>query len=314
MSTRLTMLDLAKKHGSDPVVGLIEEVQNAAPEIATIGARLIPGTEYPALLRTALPGTGFRNANAGHTPTKSTFDRKIVQCFIHGGVLEVDKAVANADPDGPEAVQASEAAGLLENAFQQIGKQLYYGVSNDASGFPGLLAMYDNALEVDATGSTPGTGSSVWALRLNPRDGVSFVLGNNTPLDLGEWMEAIATLADGKKLPVYQNSLTTWVGVHAASKHAAGRIRDLTADSNKTLTDALIAELVSKFPVGKKPDALFMSRRSALQLQKSRTVTIQTGAGQKAIGVESPIGPMPTESQGLPIIVTDSIVDTETLT
>jgi hypothetical protein len=313
MSNRLTMLDLAKKHGTDPVVGLIEEVQQSAPEIATLGARLIPGTEYSALLRTALPGTGFRNANEGHTSTKSTFDRKVVQCFIHGGVLEVDRAVANADPDGPEAVQAIEAAGMLENAFQQIGSQLYYGITNDAKGFPGLLAMYDTTYEVDATGSTPSTGSSVWAVRLNPRDGVQFVLGRNTPLDMGDWMEAIATLADGKKLPVYQNHLTTWVGVQALSKYSAGRIKNLTAQTDKGLTDSLIAQLLAKFPVGHKPDVLFMNRRSALQLQLSRTVGIQIGSGQKAIGVEQLIGPTPTEAQGLPIVVTDSILNTEAI-
>jgi len=311
---RLTMLDLAKKHGTDAVVGLIEEVQNAAPEIATVGARTIPGTEYPALVRTALPGTGFRKTNDGFAPTKSTLDRRLVQCFAYGGVLEVDKLIADADLDGPEAVQAMEASGMLRNALIDLGRQFYYGKANGAEGFPGLIDLYDTTLTEDATGSTPATGSSVWAVRLSESDGVRFILGGGTVLDLHDWIEAYTTLANGNKLRVYQGGMDLWAGVHAVAPNAAGRIKNLTAQDGKGLTDSLIAKLLAKFPVGQKPDVLFMSRRSALQLQLSRTVGIQIGSGQRTIGVEGNIGAAPTEAQGLPIIVTDSIVDTETLT
>ncbi len=50
-----------------------------------------------------------------------------------------------------------------------------------------------------------------------------------------------------------------------------------------------------------------MDRRSRYQLQVSRQATSNT-IGK---GGEQPIGPLPTESNGIPIVVTDSINDTE---
>jgi len=92
-------------------------------------------------------------------------------------------------------------------------------------------------------------------------------------------------------------------GLQIGNKYAVGRIKKITTDSGKTLTDALIAQLLEKFPVGFRPDYLFMNRRSLRQLQSSRTATNPTGAP----------APFPSESFGIPIVVTDSIVSTETL-
>jgi hypothetical protein len=55
-----------------------------------------------------------------------------------------------------------------------------------------------------------------------------------------------------------------------------------------------------------------MNRRSAYQLQASRfATTIQTG-NKTSSGVEV-YSPTPTESNGIPIIITDSLTNTETL-
>jgi hypothetical protein len=53
-----------------------------------------------------------------------------------------------------------------------------------------------------------------------------------------------------------------------------------------------------------------MSRRSAFQLQVSRNTTPST----KQEAFTGILPGVPTESFGVPIIITDSIVDTETLT
>jgi len=70
--------------------------------------------------------------------------------------------------------------------------------------------------------------------------------------------------------------------------------------------------LLAKFPVGVKPTHLFMSRRSRQQLQIARTVTLQ-GQGTNRPN-QAAIAPLPTEYDGVPIIATDSILNTEALT
>ena len=69
------------------------------------------------------------------------------------------------------------------------------------------------------------------------------------------------------------------------------------------MTDALLAQLIEKFPAGRGPNYLVMNRRSLRQLQASRTATNPTGAP----------APFPSEAFGIPIVVTDAISSTEAL-
>lgn len=298
-----TLLDIAKANGSDAAVGLIEEVLTAAPEVNFGAARTIKGLSYKTLVRTGLPTSGFRNANEGTVPSKSTWENRVIECFTLNPRWECDKAVADRHEDGAAAFIALEAAGITRASMITMGSQFYYGVSNDAKGFPGLLAAYDSTnMVVDATGSTANTGSSVWAVKFGPQD-VQWVYGANGMLNVSDVTEARVTDASDNPYTAYVQEMLAYPGLQVGSKYSVARIKKLTADSGKGLTDILIAQLLMKFPAGVKPDYLFMSRRSLAQLQASRTATTVTGAP----------APFPTESHGVPIQVTDSIVDTESL-
>ena len=88
------------------------------------------------------------------------------------------------------------------------------------------------------------------------------------------------------------------------SKYAAGKITGLSATNTKQgLNDDLLYELIERFPVGMKPDGLFMSRRSFSQLRQSRTA-------YNAIGAPAPYV---QEFEGIPIYVTDAIPDNGTI-
>lgn len=63
--------------------------------------------------------------------------------------------------------------------------------------------------------------------------------------------------------------------------------------------------------MGYRPDALFLNRQSAYQLQASRS-TVNAVGSKTSTGVEN-WAPAPTESNGVPITVTDSIVSTEAI-
>lgn len=311
MPSNLTLLDLAKLNGSDPVVGLIEEVATASPEVTTIPARTIRGTSYKTVTRNSRPTVAFRQANEGTAATKSNFTERLVEAFILSARIEVDKAVARGYEDGPEALQAIEGMGVMRAALSAVGSQTIYGTSADAKGFVGLQALVDafgTELVVDAGGTAAGTGSSVYAIKAGAT-GVQYVYGNGTTFDLSPFREGDATDASGNRFAAYIADLTAWVGFQCVNKYAVGRLRDCTADSGKGVTDAKIAELLSKFPVGERPTHLLMSRRSAFQLQVSRT----TAPNTKQEAFNGILPGTPTESFGIPIIITDSIVDTEAL-
>lgn len=313
-----TLLDIFTRNGTDSTVGLIDEASRGVPEVSgrvrfmnkdivvpKVGAaRTIRGRQYKTLIRTALPGAGFRNANEGVEATKSTFENRLVETFILNPRWECDKAVADSNEDGPEIYIAEEADAILNAALMTLGKQFYYGrnAGGDAKGHPGLVDSVDAAMVHDATGSTAATGSSVWAVTFGPKL-VQWVAGENGKLEVSEVRLESILDAGNKRLTAYVQELLAYMGVQVMNKFAVARIKNLTAQAGKTLTDAMLGTLLSKFPTGYGPDCLFMSRRSIEQLRASRTATNATGAE----------APMPTDYQGVPIIPTDSISDTEAI-
>jgi len=202
MST--TLLDIQKLNGNDAAVGLIEENLKYAPELQVVPFRTIRGTSYKTGIRTALPTTGFRNANEGQSPSKSTFKQSLIECFIFGGNVQADKAVADAYEDGAAAWQAIEASGVMQSAMQNLGKQMFYGVTNDGKGFPGLKAalpaggttLAGDALTIDATGAAATTASSVYFVKFGVQD-LTFVGGQSRAFDLGDFREQMIYDSNG---------------------------------------------------------------------------------------------------------------------
>jgi hypothetical protein len=235
--------------------------------------------------------------------------------------------VAAAYENGPDALKAIEANGIMRQAMIELGQQFYYGVSNDAKGFPGLEAFWTvftaeltakgiDTLSVDAGGTTATTGSSVYGVKFGG-DGVQLILGQNGQLGMDEWTTQM--VGDGTTdYKAWVSAMTSWIGLQAANPYCIGRIKDCTADAGKGLTDYLGEELLAKCPIGFTFDADFMTRRSRRQLQQSRSVVLSSGVPQihdRAATVSRDVqAPIPTEMCGIPIICTDSLSNIEALT
>jgi hypothetical protein len=306
--TMPTLLDIAKANGSDAVVGLIDESTKNHPEILRVPARTIKGLNYKTLVRTAVPtGGSFRDANEGVAASKGTYVNRLVEAYIFNRRWECDKALADCFEDGAPAYIALEGGAQMEGGMQDLASQFYYGtgVGGQAKGFPGLLSAYDATnMVVDAGGTTDTTCSSVWAVRFGPKN-VQWVWGLGGQLALSDVREeSVFDSGGANKFTAYVQEILARPGLQVGSIYSIARLKKLTADSGKGLTDDLIAQLLAKFPAGRGPDILLMSRRSLSQLQNSRTATNATGAP----------APFPTEAFGVPIEVTDAILTTETLT
>jgi hypothetical protein len=310
---QFNLLDIAKLNGSDTIVGLIEETLTYAPEVQIMPARTIRGTSYKIASRVTYPGVGFRAANEGSTPSKSEFENQLIECYILSGAVQADVAVARAYEDGEQAWKDIESIGVMRQAMIELGSQVIYGTSVDAKGFPGLQAIhtaFNSGLVVDAGGTSAATGSSVYGINTDTQ-GVQLVFGSGTTFELGEWR--IENVGTSSVYPAHVANLTAWVGMQVGSKFSVGRLKDATADSGMGVTDAKLAELLSKYPVGYRPNYWLMNRRSAFQLQVSRSAsTVQNGV--KTSSGSEIFAPLPTESNGIPIVITDSILNDEALT
>jgi hypothetical protein len=307
------LLDIAKLNGSDTIVGLIEETLTYAPEVQIMPARTIRGTSYKIASRVSYPGVGFRAANEGSTPTKSEFENQLIECYILSGAVQADLAVARAYEDGEQAWKDIESVGVMRQAMIELGSQVIYGTTADAKGFPGLQAIhtaFNSGLVVDAGGTTGGTASSVYGINTDTQ-GVQLVFGAGTTFELGEWR--IENVGTASVYPAHVANLTAWVGMQVGSKYSVGRLKDATADSGAGVTDAKLAELLSKYPVGYRPNYWLMNRRSAFQLQTSRSSSVIYSGVKSSSGAEV-FAPLPSESNGIPIVITDSIANDEALT
>jgi hypothetical protein len=310
MPNNLTLLDLAKLNGADPIVGLIEEVGTVAPEVTTIPARTIRGTSYETVARSVLPTVDFRKVNEGTAATKSEFVSRRVETFVLSARVEADKAAARAYEDGPEAYQALEARGVMEAALIKLGAQTIYGTAAGTEGFNGLEALTTalGAVVTDAGGTTAGTGSSVYIISAGSQ-GVQYVYGNNSPLELSPFREGDGVDAAGNRFAAFVADLTARVGLQLVNKNAVARLKDFTDDAGKGVTDGKILDALRRMPLAARPTHILMSPRSAYQLAIARTIT----PNQKVEAGSGLVKGFPVESNGLPIIVTNSILETETL-
>jgi hypothetical protein len=312
--SRLTLLDVAKQNSSDQVVGLVEENLSSAPEVNMFPVRTIEGTGYKTLVRSGLPTVDFIAASAGIANSKSTFENKYFECGILGGRVEIWKTILDSPENGPASdLRAIEASGVMEAAIRKVGRQIFYGTTalGSAKGFAGLVSFVHADLIHDATGASANTGSSVYMVKFGPQN-VQLIMGRNGTMSLSDFRVESLTDADGNKGPGEVADLASYIGLQSASKNSVVRIKNLTAENNKTLTDAMLSAALNKFPAGIVPDVIFMSRRSRQQLQAARAALVALrGQAKNDIGGSMAYAPTPTDFEGIPIVATDSILDTE---
>lgn len=308
------LLDLAKKTGSDATVGLIEQNLLAYPEAQLFPARTISGTSFKTMLRTDYPAPGFRLVNEGTETLKGTYENKMVECAYLDGLLEIDEAQVQADSGDIADAMTLEASGLMKGTLRTLGRQLWYGTAQDAKGFQGANQIVPSGLKVDATGTTANTGSSCYLVCFGSQ-AVQFIFGNGNVFAMPDWTRQRVTRSS-KHLFAWVSNISGWTGAQWVNAYSVGKIYNLTEDSGKGLTDSLVADLIAKFPddADMSNAKLFCTRRSARELQKSRTPTsaANTSAARTASGVEI-AAPWPTTSNGIPIVLTSSLTNTEAI-
>lgn len=310
----LSLLDITNRNGCDAAVGLIEEVNTVAPELTDLMGRPISGISYNSKKRSTLPTKpGFRNANEGSDFVSSVYTQAQIGCHFIDGVMRVDDAVVNAgkaEGNSMADILADEATGVIRQKAIAIGDQFYRGTTADAKGFPGLLSLYDTTnCEVDATGAT--NTSSAWLI-WNDIQGVHWVFGNNSGLNMGPWTRQLVTDSDGKGFMAWVNNLSGYIGLGFGHTRGAVRISGIKDTSTTYLTDARVAEALTKMPIFMRRSPglrLLCNSTAAYTLQKSRSTN--TAASTKTDAQPLVFAPQPTESNGVPIILTDSLPQTE---
>jgi hypothetical protein len=263
------------------------------------------GTLHKYLKQTVASSNAFRAANAGLTKTYSQDEQVTDTLKILDGSFSVDKAIADAYRGGPEAYIMKEMMRTMRQRFFELESQLINGVNNDASGFVGLRddpqlnAISDEMVVAAATaGTTADSQTSVYLIRTGDDD-CAMVMGNDGEIIVSDTVvQAIYDNAAAlTTYPGYYTGICGYSGFQIGGARSAARIVNVET----ALTDDDIYNALSLFPAARQPNIIAMSRKALKLLRESRTATNATGAP----------APRPTDVEGIPIVVTDGVTNTE---
>jgi len=269
------------------------------------------GTEHKYLKLTTASSSSFRDALDGITKTASADTLVTDTLAILDGSFDTDVALADAYKGGRDAWLQRELVRTMKGIFANAEGQIFYGVGNDASGFPGLLdnAQLDalaDTMVIDASGSTTSEQTSCYLLR-SGRDDVSFILGNDGNIVVEDDPTVIQKAgAVSGHYPALYVPVTGYSGFQIGGAYSAARIANIdcgTLTSTSAFTDDHIYAALSAFPASRGPGMICMNRNAQRMLRQSRTAVNATGAA----------APLPTEVEGIPIIVTDQLTSTESV-
>ena len=273
-ATYLTLADLTKVNDRNLADRDISDILNDAQR-ELLAADICPDTTHKYLKQTGAPVVGFRSVNDGRENSKSADTLMSVDLKILDASFDVDKALADAYKDGPDAFVAREAMRSLKQSYFMYEKQIFNGTvevqllaSRASRNSPGNWRSHRHQCHR----SSVGAGSSVYAIRTggDPNDVVA-IAGKSGDIQIGDTTVIQKAGATTGTYPALYTPITGWVGLQIGGAYSVGRICNLTAQAGKTLTDALIAQLIATFPAGKGPTHLAMNRRSLFQLQAART-------------------------------------------
>lgn len=288
----------------------VTDLLDDAPFLAALASQFASdGDKHKYEKETGAPVVGFRDVNVGIEHDVSADVIVTIALKYLDASTRTDVAIADVWKKGAEDFLARKNMRSLKAAFSVAEKQIIYGVGNKAEGFVGLsdastLNALADQMVINAAGTTVDTASSVYLIRTNA-DGsdVTLITGNEGNIEMGDANKQEVQDSTGKKYHAYVTPIAAWLGLQIGSAYSAGRIVNLTEDVGKGLTDDLIYEALAEFPASRQPNLIVMNRRSQKQLRASRTATNTTGAP----------APRPVDVEGIPIITTDSIINTEAL-
>ena len=319
----LTLADLTAMQHADPGIGaIIDIVRTLSPEFDTISGRPIDGINTYITRRKELPGgknpiggTLFRKVGGGTNLEASKIEQILQECYYLDGQIQIDEALIKAQPKtAPEDILAMESNGQVKAKMIGLGQQFYQGLNRDANGFYGIQSFCDDSMVFRGASAAAGATESVYLVR-NTLDGVHFVFGNGTGLQLGQPMrQQVVDPNDAtKRMFAYVNNYSGYIGLSNNHPLSIARIGNLdnSGTAGTYITPKRIAQAYFSFPGGYPPTHIFMSRRQAFLYQAS-LVPVAAGNLTGWMPMNYPEG-YPKESSGVKIHVTDNITLTETV-
>lgn len=291
------------KMETDPLrAGVIETMFTQEPIFQLIPWMTIEGLAYPYNREETLPGVAFRKINESYTPTFGIINRLVEVLRPFGTESDTDRALVSAYGNSQRVTRAKMHIKAMAVRCVQT---MLYGNSpgdragaafTDVDGFDGIQARCGASQIIDAGGSSGTDGSSVFAIKFG--DDACTGLQTSDGVDVKD-------LGILESKPAYRLRVEHIAGLGIFNGRSVAWCKDITA-ATYTLNDDDMDELYDK--IDGTPSVFLMSKRSRRQLKDAC----------KALGITFDIwfdalGRKMTAWGDVPIMVSDAIIDTETV-
>jgi hypothetical protein len=326
----LTLADHAKRFGPDgkpaAIVELLKSTNPILEDMMFMEGNLPTG--HRITMRTGLPTVYWRLINAGVPTSKST----TAQVDEHSGLLEawseVDVELAKLN-GATSQFRMSEASAFIEAMNQEMAATVFYGNSALApEEFTGLSPRYSslstaiaNSRNVLDAGGTGSDNSSIWLIGWGD-NGITgiFPKGSTAGLDHNDFGEVTAEVTTnsinalgGTRMRVLQERFVWKAGLALRDWRYIVRIANIDISDLDTVDAAALISLMTEAlylipALGNVSPAFYMNRQLAHALDVQRRADVVAGGG---ITWESVDGRRSGSFQGIPVRVTDAILNTE---
>jgi hypothetical protein len=336
-----TLADQMRREGMDGGIDMIVEAL-AKLNVFMMDATVVScqkGTSYESTVRSGLPDVAWGRINKGTPMSKSsTRQHKESTGFVEGLASVDTRLLELAGPAKAAAIRASEAIPFLEAIAQEVESMIFYGnTGTNPDGFNGLGAWYNQlpvatnnaSNQVISAGGSGSDNTSIWFVTHGEQH--TFMLTPETMpagIQREDKGEQRVTDASGNPFFVKEELFRQNTGLFVKDWRKNARIANIDV-SNVVAGSVGLFDLLSAgwhkagmpsytkdlqgdegiFQMGK--TVIYMNRTMFEQLDRqSRNATIHPALHLTMMELEGREVP---SFRGLPIRVTDALLNTETL-
>jgi hypothetical protein len=309
-TTKLTLLDLAKRSGNDRSVGLVESMAQANALVERLPFRTIVGNSYRVKTRVGLPTASRRGFNQGIAASKSQIIQTTYETKIYESRSVVDEVEAMMYAEGVNALRNEEDASHIAAVGNLFASDVYYGAgSTNALQFDGLSTILSSTAVATVQAGTGASGSSTSIYFVSFADantlqgrirGVEGVQSMTLSAeDMGR--ELITDNGATNQFYGYVSKIQWMAGLAVYDTRSVGRYKSLTSAIAPTAAniDAIIDQM---FPFS--PDVILVNKTGKTLLKGLKsTIYYQAQDTELKKGILT--------YDGIPILIDENITNTE---
>lgn len=273
-TSRLTLLDLAKRTSPDGSVDTITEILTQQNEVLDDMVFMQGNLEtgHRTTIRTGLPTPTWRTFNVGVQPAKSTTAQVTFSTAMLEQISEIDEDLANLGGN-PAAVRLSEDRAAIEGINQELTRAIFYGNEDlNPEEFTGISYYYndlttaeskDNIVNGDAGGTATDFGS-IWLIGWSTETITGLIPKNGRAgLEMKDKGVVDRVDAQGRVLHVYRTQFKLQAGLAVKDWRFAVRIANIRRGELRADISGNSADL---------PDLMFQAMERMQSLQGVRPV------------------------------------------